>query len=56
MSDPFRDLVRRVREAQKEYFATRSPNSLNRSKELERQVDRDLADDGQVNLFEDPSK
>lgn len=41
----FRDLVRRMREAQREYFKTRSHFVLQRSKELERQVDAELKAD-----------
>ena len=41
----FRDLVRRMREAQREYFRTRSHFALQRSKELERQVDAELKAD-----------
>lgn len=39
----FFDLVRRMREAQKGYFPTRSKDLLNKSKELEREVDREIA-------------
>ena len=35
----FIELVRQMREAQKEYFRTRDKNVLQRSKELERKVD-----------------
>lgn len=38
----FIELVREMRNAQKEYFKTRSKDSLNRSKELERKVDAEL--------------
>jgi hypothetical protein len=41
----FRDLVRRMREAQREYFRTRSHFVLQRSKELEKQVDAELKTD-----------
>lgn len=37
--EDFRDLVRRMRSAQKKYFATRDKNWLIVSKELESQVD-----------------
>lgn len=38
----FRDLVRRMREAQTEYFQTRDRDVLSISKSLERQVDAEL--------------
>jgi hypothetical protein len=38
----FIELVREMRNAQKEYFKTRSKDVLNRSKELERKVDAEL--------------
>lgn len=41
----FRDLVREMRDAQREYFKTRSHFVLARSKELERKVDEDLKGD-----------
>ena len=39
----FFDLVRDMRETQKGYFLTRSKDLLNKSKELEREVDREIA-------------
>ena len=39
----FFDLVRRMREAQKGYFATRAQGYLTESKELEREVDREIS-------------
>lgn len=39
----FFDLVRRMREAQRGYFATRAQGYLTESKELEREVDREIA-------------
>ena len=39
----FFDLVREMRETQKGYFSTRSKDLLNKSKELEREVDREIA-------------
>lgn len=42
-SRAFFDLVRRMREAQRGYFLTRSKDLLNKSKELEREVDREIA-------------
>ena len=41
----FRDLVRDMRAAQREYFRSRSHFVLQRSKELERQVDAELKAD-----------
>lgn len=38
----FFDLVRRMREAQRGYFATRAQGYLTESKELEAQVDREI--------------
>lgn len=38
----FIELVREMRNAQKEYFSKRSKDALNRSKELERKVDAEL--------------
>ena len=39
----FMQLVREMRNAQKEYFKTRDKNVLQRSKELERKVDACIA-------------
>lgn len=39
----FFNLVREMREAQKGYFSTRSKDLLSKSKELEREVDREVA-------------
>lgn len=39
----FFDLVREMREAQKGYFSTRSKDLLEKSKQLEREVDREIA-------------
>ena len=36
----FMELVKEMRSAQKEYFRTRDANVLNRSKDLEKKVDR----------------
>jgi len=47
----FRDLVARMRQAQKEYFRTRDREALGRSKELERLVDTELANDVEPSLF-----
>lgn len=46
-------LVRQMRDAQRTYFRERSPQALNTSKELERRVDRAVADvlDKQQKLF-----
>ena len=48
----FRKLVSEMRHAQKNYFRTRSGDALDKSKRLERQVDKELADDGQQVLFQ----
>ena len=50
--EEFRKLVSEMRHAQKEYFRTRSGDALDKSKRLERQVDKELADDGQQVLFQ----
>ena len=39
----FFDLVRRMREAQRGYFLTRSRDLLDKSKALEREVDREIS-------------
>ncbi len=39
----FFNLVREMRETQKGYFLTRSTDLLSKSKELEREVDREIA-------------
>ena len=39
----FFNLVREMREAQKGYFLTRSRDLLEKSKQLEREVDREIA-------------
>lgn len=39
----FFNLVREMREAQKSYFLTRSRDLLEKSKSLEREVDREIA-------------
>lgn len=39
----FFDLVRKMREAQRGYFATRAQGYLTESKELEMEVDREIA-------------
>lgn len=39
----FFNLVREMREAQRSYFLTRSTDLLSKSKELEREVDREIA-------------
>ena len=43
MMDGFMQLVKDMREAQKEYFSTRSKESLQRSKAVERRVDVEIA-------------
>lgn len=47
----FRQLVRSLRAAQKRYFRDRRPQDLETSKSLERQVDRELENEGQGELF-----
>lgn len=49
--DSFKVLVKRMREAQKEYFRTRSKYALRTSKDLERQVDLALQEDQEPKLF-----
>ena len=49
--DSLRDLVRRMRDAQKEYFKTRDKDVLRKSKDLERQVDLELQSDNNPSLF-----
>ena len=44
----FRKLVRAMREAQRAYFKTRSPDWLNESKKLERLVDEELKDQNKL--------
>jgi hypothetical protein len=41
-NDDFRDLVKRMRNLQKEYFSTRRKAALDRAKKLEREVDVEL--------------
>lgn len=41
--DAFMSLVKQMREAQREYFRTRSRESLQASKALERRVDEEIA-------------
>lgn len=53
----FFDLVKEMRKNQKDYFKTRSTESLRKSKELEKQVDDEIervnriVSDKQMNLF-----
>ena len=47
----FRDLARRMRAAQREYFRTRDRVVLDESKRLEREMDAELERDGQGELF-----
>lgn len=48
----FKDLVRRMRAAQKAYFRMRTSDNLNAAKALERQVDAIIVeDDKQLLLF-----
>lgn len=58
MLNDFERLVKRMRDMQKQYFRTRDANTLRESKNLEREVDRVLAekereDDGQMELFKE---
>lgn len=41
-ADKFRDLVAEMRNAQREYFRTRSSSALERAKSLEKRVDDEL--------------
>ena len=50
ISVEFYSLVKEMREAQKEYFRTRSKDSLIKSKSLEKRVDEVLS--GQGTLFD----
>lgn len=50
-SAEFNSLVREMRNAQREYFRTRSKERLMKSKALERRVDNALS--GQRTLFDD---
>ena len=43
--DDFRELVRRMREAQKNYFRTRAKSYLDYSRIIEKQVDEELTND-----------
>ena len=52
--DGFMQLVKDMREAQKEYFSTRSKESLQRSKALERRVDEEIAAAERQDLANDP--
>jgi hypothetical protein len=49
----FRSLVTEMRAAQKEYFRHRDSECLDRSKRLEREVDKELRETGQAKLFEE---
>lgn len=49
-SAEFNSLVREMRNAQREYFRTRSKESLMKSKALEKRVDEALS--GQATLFD----
>ena len=52
-SEDFRHLVAEMRHAQREYFRTRSPTSLEAAKRTERAVDEELKQDGQKRFFGD---
>ena len=43
--DDFRELVRRMREAQKNYFRTRAKSYLDYSRSFEKMVDEELKND-----------
>jgi len=49
--NPFEKLVQKMRETQKEYFATRSKAALIQSKELEKEVDLGLFNKGEYDKF-----
>lgn len=50
--ESFRELVKEMRSAQREYFRTRSAEVLDKSKKLERKVDELLSDNNvQLILF-----
>jgi hypothetical protein len=51
----FIQLVERMRNAQREYFRTKSPTALESSKRLEREVDQAIARErsGQRTMFEE---
>ena len=53
--DGFMQLVKDMREAQKEYFSTRSKESLQRSKALERRVDEEIAAAERQDQTNDPN-
>lgn len=38
----FYETVKELRKAQKEYFSTRNPNALSRSREIERVIDEEI--------------
>lgn len=54
----FRDLVEKMRHAQKEYFRTKSQAVLSQSKSLEKQVDKMLAElaDSQRQMFTEDAR
>lgn len=47
----FRDLVKRMRDAQKLWFDRKDRTALDEAKRLEREVDAEIALDGQKELF-----
>lgn len=51
--EEFVELVREMRHQQRRYFALRRPDALERSKELEREVDKAIEkiEDKQMSLF-----
>lgn len=63
MLAPLREAVKAMRDAQKEYFRTRSKESLSAAKRLEAEVDRLLDpprsrpdDEVQMDMFADPTR
>jgi hypothetical protein len=47
----FRELVRACREAQKRYFRSRGEGALALARELEREIDKELKNQGRPGLF-----
>ena len=52
--DGFMQLVKQMREAQREYFRTRSREALQQSKALEKRVDEEIAAAERQELANDP--
>ena len=51
LMNDFMALVKEMRQAQKSYFQTRNRDWLDKSKELERQVDKAIREQGQQRMF-----